>query len=120
MAWCLPEVSYRTAFDDATGLHDGDAICHMADDGEIMRNEQQAESALAPQAQQQSQDLGATGDIERADGFIADQEPRPHSYRAGNGDTLALSTRQFLWQPRGEISGETDEAQQARDLVVDF
>jgi hypothetical protein len=55
----------RDPFHDAAQVHDRDCVGHMLDDGQVMGNEQVTQSQLFLKRQQQVEDLGLDGDIQR-------------------------------------------------------
>ena len=63
---------------------------------EVVRDEQAGEACFALDVPDQIEDLRLHGHIERADGFVKDNEARRRHERAGDRDTLALAPRQFM------------------------
>ena len=70
------DLRYRRVFDDASAVHDRDAVGGFRDDAEVVRDQQQRQSERAPQLTQKIQHLGLHGDVERGGGFIGDQQGR--------------------------------------------
>ena len=77
--------------DDASQVHDGHAVGDVAHDGEVVGDEQVGEPELALQLLQQVDDLRPDGDVEGADGLVADDEVGLHGERPGDADALALA-----------------------------
>ena len=68
----------------------------MPDDGQVVGNEQVGQVERLTQVRQQIEDLCLDGDVERGDGFVADQETRLHREGAGDADTLALPAAELV------------------------
>ncbi|GAA3093509.1 hypothetical protein GCM10020001_006320 [Nonomuraea salmonea] len=83
--------------DDASLAHDRDALGDLADDGQVVGDEDVAEAALALQPQQQLDDLGLHRHVERGDGLVADHQLGADGQGAGDADALGL--------PAGELRG---------------
>jgi hypothetical protein len=80
--------------DDTARIHDPDPVRDMADDREIMRDEQVGEAELALQILEQVDDLGADRNIERRDRLVGNDELGRDGERAGDADALPLPTRE--------------------------
>ena len=61
-------------FDDAAEIHDGDLVADVLDHAEVVRDEDVAQLELLAQVFQQVDDLGLDGHVQRAHGFVADDE----------------------------------------------
>lgn len=83
-------------FDDAAGGHDRGMVGHLADHGQIVRDEEVGKPQLPLQVAQEVDHAGLDRDIERARGFVADDERRFQNNRAGEGDPLFLATRKLM------------------------
>ncbi|MDW8444301.1 MAG: hypothetical protein RML45_08335 [Acetobacteraceae bacterium] len=68
----------------------------MADDGEVMADEDDCQGKLPAQSQEEVHDLCLDGHVERCDRFVADEDVRPHGERPGDGDPLPLSARKLV------------------------
>ncbi len=84
------DLARRAALDNPAAIHDGDAVAEMADDREVVRDEDQRQVEFLPQADQQVDDLRLDRDVERRDRLVADDDIGLHRQCAGNGDALAL------------------------------
>ena len=67
----------------------------LADDGEVVGDEQVGDAEVALQLDEQLEDLGLHGDVERRDRLVADDELGLDRQRAGDGDALALAAGQL-------------------------
>ena len=61
-----------------------------------MRNEEVGQAKVALQLSQQIDNLRAHADVERRNRFVTHHELRPQRKRAGNADTLALSSGELM------------------------
>ena len=77
-------------FDDFAVMHDGDVVRNVAHHGEIVGDEHHGEIELFAQLEQEVENLGLDGDVERADGLVCDDELGFWSQGSCDGDTLAL------------------------------
>ena len=77
------KLSIARLLDDSAEIHHRDLIGKMLDDREIVRDEQVGDFALDLEILQQIEDLRLDRDVQRADGFVADDEiglkSRPHA-----------------------------------------
>jgi len=92
----------RRLFYKVAVLHDGDAVCDLADDREVMRDEEHGQVVGAAEGFEEGEDLGLDGDVKRGGGFICDEELRAVDEGHGNEDALALAA--------GELVGVIAEA----------
>ena len=83
-------------FDDAAVLHDGDAVAEIAHERHGVRDEETGEAVALLEVAQQVDDLRADGDIERADGFVEDEEFGAQGDGSGNVDALALASGELV------------------------
>ena len=78
----------------AVAQHDN-AIGDVGHDAEIMRDEQHAHAALAPEIVDQAEDLALGRDIKRGRRLVRDQERRLVRHRHRDHDALALASGEF-------------------------
>jgi hypothetical protein len=81
-------------FDDAPVLQNGDLVREMADDGEVVRDEDEP-APLLLEPGQQLEDLGLHCRVERRGGLVGDHELRIEHRRLGDQRTLAEAAGQF-------------------------
>src|SRR5258706_4862338 len=74
----------------------------MLDDGEVVRDEEVGDLSLALEVVKQVEDLRLDGDVQSADGLVADDEIRGERERAGDADALALAAGKFVGVAQGE------------------
>jgi hypothetical protein len=66
VAWAL--------FGDAAEVHDGDVGGDVADDFEVVGDEEVGQAEVGLEVGEEVEDLGLDGDVEGGDGFVADDE----------------------------------------------
>ena len=108
----------RGALDDAAEIHDRDAVADMLHHADVMADEQIGEPKLALELHEQVDDLRLDRDVERSDGFVADDELRLHRERAGNADPLSLPARELVRVPLAIGWVETDPLHHAGHVRI--
>ena len=78
----------------AVAQHD-DAIGDVGHDAEIMRDQQHAHAAVAPEIVDQAEDLALGGDVERGRRLVRDQQRGLVRHRHCDHDALALAAGKF-------------------------
>jgi hypothetical protein len=73
--WSGEHCARRTLFDDASGVHDCDAIGELRDHAEIVGDEDHSGAAVAAALAQQFENLRLHGDVERGRRLVGDDEP---------------------------------------------
>ena len=84
-------------------------MAHRFDDGEVVANEDERQTPIALQVEKQIQNLRLNRNVERRDGFVANQQVRTGDQGAGNVQTLPLTAGEFV-----RIAGEKGEGQAGR------
>ena len=77
-------------------VHHGDAVAHVAHDGEVVGDEDQRQAELALQVAQQVQDLRLDRHVERGDRLVGDDHLRLQGERAGDADALPLAAGELV------------------------
>ncbi len=80
-------------FDDLSRIHQRDAVRHLGDDGQVMRDQQHRHLLRALQFLQQVQDLRLDRDVERGGGLVGDHDVRLRRERDGDHHALLLPAR---------------------------
>ena len=90
------ELARRGDLDDPAEVHDRDPVADVADDREVVGDEQvgQAESLL--EALEQVDDLGLDRDVEGADGLVGDDEVGLERQGPGDADALPLAAGELV------------------------
>ncbi len=81
--------------DDLARVHYGDALRHLRDDAQVVRDEQDRHVALGLQLREQIEDLRLDGDIERGGRLIGDQHLGIGRERRRDHDALLLAAREL-------------------------
>ena len=61
--WVVDDFADRTFFDDATGVHHGNAVCILRNDTHVVRNEEDGSSRFFGHVLEHSKHLGLHGHI---------------------------------------------------------
>ncbi len=85
-----------------------------------MGNEDHRQAHLARQSREQIDDLRLDRDVQRRNGLVRDDEPRPHRERAGNRDALPLPAGELVRIFAAEARGKADTVEQRRDFCGKF
>jgi hypothetical protein len=88
------ELGGRRDLDDLAGIHQRHAVRHAADDGEVVRDQQHAELALALQVADEVQDLGLDGHVQGCRRLVGDEVVRLGRQRDGDHHALLLPAGQ--------------------------
>jgi hypothetical protein len=96
MRGSLIKPSRRPAFDKCSTLQHGDLARHIERGGKVVGNEQRGEPDPLLQVLDKVEDLRLNGNVKRTHRLVEDDKPRGRDQSACDGNTLALSTRQFV------------------------
>jgi hypothetical protein len=123
----LEDLVDRARLDDPAAVHHGHAVGDVADDRQVVRDEEVGESALLLEVEQQVQDLHLHRHVERRHGLVEHDEARTDRQGACDRDPLALAARQLVREAPALLGRQTDALEQldharlrrvaARDLV---
>ena len=91
------DVVLGTKFYEASRIHNGDAVCDVRDDSQVVRDEQHGEAKLGTKFGEQFKNLGLDGDIEGGRRLVCNQQLR--TVHDGHSDHNALS------HPAGKLVG---------------
>src|SRR5438876_152501 len=80
---------------DPAEVHHGHLVCQIADDAQVVGDEEHGQAVRALQLEQELEDLSLDRDVERGQGLVGDEEVRLHGQRAGDADALALPAREL-------------------------
>ena len=75
----------------SAAVHHGDPVAHVADDADVVADEDEGESELVLQVHQQVEHLRAQRHVERRGRFVGDDDARVERDRAGDADALTLA-----------------------------
>ena len=108
----------RRQFDDAPEIHHRDAIGHVRDYRQIVRDEQIGEAAITLQVTQQVDDLRLHTHIEGGHRFIAHHKRWFDGKRTRDSDPLSLSTGEFVRVATAVLGAKADFIEQSRDATI--
>jgi hypothetical protein len=97
MARVLADLVSDAGLHQATPVEDGDPVGDVPDHREVVADEEVAQMQLLLQVPQQVEDLCLNGEIQGADGLVADDQAGRQHEGAGDRDALQL--------PAGELCG---------------
>ena len=100
----------RADLDDLAEIHHGDAIGDVADDGQVVGDEQVGEPELVLQLIEQVDDAGLDAHVERRHRLVEDDELRLDRQRPGDPDALALTAGELVGVPVGVLGRQADES----------
>ena len=92
----VADLAPGAGFDDATVLHDGDAMAEVAHQRHGVGDEEIGEAVALLEVAQQVDDLRPHGNIERADGFVQDKKLGAEGDGARNVDALTLTAGELV------------------------
>ena len=105
-----------TDLDHAAEIHDAHDDADVADDGEVVPDEQVGEAESLLHLAQQHQDLRADGHVERGDRLVEHEEARLHRQRSRDRDPLALAAAELMRIAVAGVLAESDRLEQAAPL----
>jgi hypothetical protein len=82
--------------DDPAEIHDGDLICQVLDNAQIVGDEKIRQPQVSLQLGKEIEDLGLYGDVKCTGGLVADEEVRLDGEASRNADALPLAAREFV------------------------
>src|SRR5205807_6097661 len=77
--------------DDLAEVHHGDPVAQVADDRQVVGDEQVGQVELVLEVLQEVHDLRLDRDVERGDGLVGDDEGGVQDQGAGDADALPLA-----------------------------
>jgi hypothetical protein len=101
-------------------VHDQHAVGDVADDVEVVRDEDVGEAEVALEVLEQVQDLRLHGDVERRDRLVADDQLRVDGERARDADALALAAGELVREAVVVLGIEPDDLEQLLDTALDL
>ena len=90
------EVARAGDLDDPPEVHHGDPVADVADDAQVVGDEQVGQPELALQPLEQVDDLGLDRHVERADRLVGDDQVGLQRERTRDADALALAARELV------------------------
>ena len=96
MARIAEQLAHRRLLDDPSGVHHRDAVGHLGDDAEVVRDEEQREAEPLLQIAQQVEDLRLDRDVERRGRLVGDQQRRIAGERERDERALPQAAGQLV------------------------
>ena len=96
MAWAVKQRLLVCQFDQAPEVHDTHLVAHMAHHGQVVRDEQIGQAALALQVFHDVQHLCLDADIQRRRGLVTNQKFWLGAQRTRDRNPLALATGELV------------------------
>ena len=109
------EVVGRSDLDDLAEVHHRDPVRDVADDGEVVRDEQVGQAELGLELLHEVDDLRLDGDVERRDRLVADEELRVQRERSCYADALSLASGELMRVATDRVGRQADEGEQLTD-----
>ena len=81
----------RGQLDDPAEVHHRDPVADVADDGQVVGDEEVGQPELALEPLEQVDDLRLDRDVERADGLVGHDQVRVEGERPRHADALPLA-----------------------------
>ena len=94
--------------DDLAEVHDRDPVGDVADDGEVVGDEEVGQVELLLQLDEQVEHLRLDRDVERGHRLVGDDELRAQHEGAGEADPLALAAAELVRVAPGRLGAEAD------------
>ena len=108
MGWGVEYLMFGTQFDDASGIHYGDAVGDLRNHGKIVRDEKHGEAKLGAEFGEQGEYLRLDRDIEGGGGLVGDEQLRVVHDRHGDHDALAHAAGELVRIVAGASCGIGD------------
>ena len=109
------EVVRGLDLDDLAEVHDRDPVGDVADDGEVVGDEQVGQPEVRLEPLEQVDDLRLDRHVEGADRLVADDDLGLDGERPGDADALALAAAELVRIALDERGVETDQLEQLGD-----
>ena len=93
-------------------VHDRDPVGDQPHHRQVVADEQQPGARVHGEVAHQAGDLRLGRRVQRRDGLVADQQPRPGGQRPGDRDALPLAAGELVRVPAGEVARQPDPFQQ--------
>src|SRR5689334_7330129 len=114
------EIGPVGGLDDLAEVHDHHAVRDVADDVEVVGDEDVREAEVALQVLEQVQDLGLHRDVQCRHGLVADDQLRVDRERAGDADALPLAARELVREAVVVLRVEADDLEELLHAPLDL
>ena len=93
----LKDLLHRSGLDDLAHIHHRHSVANMANDTQVMGDEQIGQMQLFLELAEQVEDLGLNGHVERRHRLVGDDQVGGHGQSPGNGNALPLAAAELVW-----------------------
>ena len=94
--WRGEQLGRRPLLDDATGVHHGDAVGEVGDDGEVVGDVEGGDAVGAAQLADSGQHVGLRAHVEAGRRLVEHDHARPAGERHRHADALLLAAGQLV------------------------
>jgi len=116
--WRGDEFRRGCCLDNFAQVHDGDAVAHLANNGQIVRDEKISEAQAFAQVLQQQQHLCLNGNIQGGNRFIAHHQRRIERQSSRNSHALPLPAGKLVRIAVGQGRAQANSGQQVRGFFL--
>ena len=102
--------------DDLAQVHHRDPVGDVADDAEVVRDEEIGELELVLEVLEQVDDLRLDRDVQGRDRLVGNDQLRPQRERPGDADPLPLAAGELVREAVVVLRAEADRLEQLLDL----
>jgi hypothetical protein len=113
------ELVCRGFLDDATEVHHGDVVAKVANDGQVVRDEEQRQIEAPAQVGEQPEHGDLHGDVERRNRLVGNEQIRLERKRPRDRDALALSAGKLVRLGAEGFRSEPDEGNELAAAILD-
>ena len=110
----------RPHFHDLAEVHDRDPVGDVANDREVVRDEEVGEAEVVLEPGEQVDDLGLDRDVERRDRLVEDDQLRVEREGARDADPLPLPAGELVREAVRVLRAEPDRPQELLDATPPF
>ena len=118
----------RTEFGELSGVHDGDAVAHLRDDAEVVRDEDERHRIRTAEITEDLEDLRLDNHVQGGRGLVCDEHLRIQDKAERDHDALSHPSRELvgvvfdagLWNPHRSkhFDGPSDRLRGRNGSVV--
>jgi hypothetical protein len=102
----------RAGLDDLPGIHHRHLLADLGHDGQIMRDEYQAQTSVAREVDEELDDLGLYHHVEGGCRFVGEEHPRPTCQGHGQTGSLAHPSGELVGIPRLGCHWQADKVEE--------
>ena len=111
MGWTQVDIGTRSHLDDLAEVHHRDPRRRVADNGEVVRDEEVRQVEPSLKRLQEVDDLRLDRHVECGDGFVENEKPWVERNGTGDSYSLPLTARELVRVTMRVLGGQTDHLQ---------